>query len=173
MTVLSAPFALGNTYWMPKRVPERVRVPCPVCQGSKLVILLLGEDRVEVECEACGLGFEGPRGYVEEWRYEPAATEFTIEALDSYHDDTYRVRSTTGDVTEWTNLYPTREAALEVSRQQAAEAVERNMLSRQNTRSRAKQSTWKASYHLGQIADLERQIEWHRGKMKVLKGGAK
>ena len=41
------------------------------------------------------------------------------------------------------------------------------MQTRQNHRGKAKLSSWTARYHKEQIADLERQINWHRSRISA------
>lgn len=165
---MKMPFEIGDALWAPKTSSQRNRVPCPVCVGTGVVILLYGgEERVSVGCEACGLGFDGPRGYIEEWDYTPAATPFVIAGVSSFYDGRWNVSSTTGETMDFDKLCKTEAEALAASAEACAAQHERNMESRQSARRSAKRASWTVLYHRKCIADLEQQIAWHTAKINA------
>ena len=65
------------------------------------------------------------------------------------------------------DLCPTEAEALAVSEQKCAEFHESNMQSTMHRRRSAKSLTHSVNSHRKQIADLERQIAWHRAKIEA------
>jgi hypothetical protein len=169
-STMNTPFEIGDTYWAPRTSSEKVRLPCPVCNGTGIVIVLYGgEERVAVDCEGCGLGFDldHARGYVDEWEFEPAAELFVIAEVVSLYNGRWSVRSTTGATNDFDALLKTEHEALVVSKTRCIEQHERNMQSRQHKRGSAKRATWTAIYHKNCIKDLERQIAWHTARVNA------
>lgn len=165
---LEMPFAIGQVMWLPSNGAEKVRVPCPVCAGQCAVVIVLGTgEQVGVECDACGLGFEGPRGYIEEYQWTPAAVRFVIAKVERFDGERWSLRSETGAWAEWDALLPTEAEALERSRVLCAAQEESNMQSRQRKRAGVKGRSWSLQYHRNCIADLERQIQWHQSKIQA------
>lgn len=170
---LQTPFTLGATYFAAKTAAAQVRVPCPVCRGTGVVVVLYGGDeRVPVECEACGLGFEQARGFIEEYDLTPAVTPVVLVGVVSLHDGRWSVRANDGTTYDFHDLFATEDAARQASVTQCAAAHERNMQSHQHKRQSAKRATWTAFYHRKQIADLKRQLAWHEARLSAQsKGG--
>lgn len=162
----SAPFQIGDVKWLPVHQPTQVTLPCPVCAGARAVTVVLGDgERVGVLCEACGKGFDGPRGIIQEWEYAPAAARFEIARVRSMHDDRWSVESTTGGYADFNELVDTESEALAISTRKCAEQFESNMRSRQRKRKDVANATWSIRYHREQIADLQRQIRWHESRL--------
>lgn len=164
------PFRVGDVKWMPAHAPEKVQTTCPICAGNLAVEVVLGTgEHVGVPCEACGKGYDGPRGYIEEWVYEPRAFRFEIAGIDSMHAERWWVNSTTGGHADVGDLRDSEDEALEVSKQRCAAQYERNMESRAHHRKRTAEHTWSIAYHRKEIADCERRIAWHKSKIEARK----
>ncbi len=168
MKSFEMPFAIGDVKWQPSHAPEKVTIPCPECAGKLAVTVILGDgERVGVPCEACGLGFNWPRGVIEEWSYTPRAIRFEIGSVSSMHDDRWTVESTSGGWGMYHELCDTEEEALTVSRQKCAEQYESNMQSRQRHKKNVARAVWSVRYHREQIKSLTQQLEWHQAKVKT------
>ncbi len=172
------PFTIGATMYLPGCGSEQVRVVCPVCFGKLGITVVLGDgEEVGVICDACGLGFNGPRGYIEEWVQQPKVTPFVIAGIEAYRGGDkpeWTLRSTDETTAYFHELHATEAEALVVATARAKDAHERNMQSRQHKKRDVKRATWTVRYHREQIADLERQLAWHRAKVlaKDKKGAA-
>ena len=168
---MKTPFEIGRTYYLPLTHPEQIQVTCPVCYGKKKVVIILGNDeRVEVECDGCGLGYEGPRGFVHDYSYEARVTPFTIDSVVSMHGDSWYVRSTTGEQANWGQLCETDEQAMECSRQQMQSFVDENMRrSATSKKQKLREKTWSVRYHEDCIREVEKKIAWHRQKVSERK----
>jgi ribosomal protein S27E len=164
---MDTPFKIGQTYWLPRHNAERVTIPCPACKGTKVITITYGDEQVSVDCEACGLGFEGPKGTVTEYEFTPAAEEFTVARPVGLYGDRWSVKATDGRTADFEILCETEAAALAMSAAKCAEQHELNMQSRLHSRSRAKHASWTVRYHRKCIADLEQQIAWHTARINA------
>ncbi len=164
---MNTPFEIGKTYWLPRWHPEKIQVPCPVCYGNRVLAVTLGNgESVEVECDGCGLGFEGPRGFVHEYSYEAKVLPFTVKEINSMHGGTWWLQSVEGDTAQWDTLCDTQALgmakSLEVLQTQLDENTRRSTaLSKQAL----KKVGWTVRYHEDIIRDLEKKIGWHRAKV--------
>lgn len=167
------PFTIGQALWAPTTYPEQVQSACPVCFGQLAIVVVLGDgEQVGVTCEACGKGFQCPRGVIEEWEFRPTAKPFVIAGVKSMHSDRWFVVSEDGQESELGQLCETEAEAFAESQRRCAEQHEANMRSRQHKRAATKEHGWSIQYHRKQIADLERQIAWHQSKvLKPVKAG--
>jgi hypothetical protein len=166
--VLHVPFQIGQTFWLPRSFGEKKTMPCPVCAGNRRFDVILGSgERLSVPCDGCGVGFDGPRGVIEEWDHSPAAVEFTVARVRSMHDGRWSLVSESGDMADFDDLCATEAEAMEISARKCAENHERNMQTRQRKRKGTQKAGWTVRYHREQIADLERQLAWHRDKVKA------
>jgi len=164
---MDTPFEIGQTYWAPRQHPELITLPCPACKGSCVVTIIYGDEHVSVDCEACGLGYQGSQGIIKEYDLTPNAEPFTIDGVDSLYNGKWTVRSTTGATSDFNDLYKTEAEALAVSAVKCAEQEESNMRSRMHKKNSTKRSTWTVSYHKKCISDLERQITWHTSRINA------
>lgn len=102
---MDTPFIIGAQYWLPVLNPQQVEVICSVCYGNKTVMVTLGNgEHVAVECDACGIGYSGPRGYINEYSYTAEVKPFTIEKVISMHGGAWYLASGEGATAEWSTL---------------------------------------------------------------------
>ena len=163
--MMDTPFEIGHTYWLPRHHAEQVTIPCPACKGTRVITITYGDEQVSVDCEACGLGFDGPKGTIAEYDFAPHAEKFTVAGAAGLYGDRWSVKATDGRIADFDNLCETEVAALAVSAVKCAAQHESNMQSRQHRRSSAKRASWTVRYHKGCIADLEQQIAWHTARI--------
>jgi hypothetical protein len=80
---------LGDRPWLAHYGHEQVQKICPICYGNLKVTLTLGNgDTCIIECSACGLGYDGPRGYINEYEYVSNVEQLTITRIDKAIDAT-------------------------------------------------------------------------------------
>lgn len=168
MSMPICPFTVGTVYYKPVPQPEKVRVPCPVCAGQKQVTMILGTgEHLEVPCEACGLGFEKSRGYIEEYRYTPRAIPYCIQSIEGYMYDEWVLKNEYGEQSYGSTLFAQEADALAASVKQAEEQQERNARSYSQTKHSAKKMTWSVRYHRDCIKDLQQKIDYHTKAINV------
>jgi hypothetical protein len=134
-----------------------------------VTVSLGGGESVSVPCECCGKGWEGPRGVIEEWEYDPQAVRFEIASIASMHNGRWWVGSTDGAHAEYTDLRETEDEALAVSAERCAKQYEHNMATRARNKRDTKEHTWSIQYHRKEIAHCEQRIAWHRSKIEARK----
>lgn len=166
-STVEVPFLIGQQMWAPVVHPQRVTIPCPICVGERRVIVILGSgEHLSVECEACAVGLQPPRGVIEEWNNDPGVEPFTIASVKSMWNNQWMLESTTGSQQQHHELYTTETKAMAQSVAQCNNNNERNLQMRQHKRAGVKKVTWSIRYHHEHIKDLERQITWHRERVR-------
>ena len=168
---MDTPFTVGDTYYLPHDNPTQITVPCPTCYGARKVTLILGNgEQVEIQCEGCGKGYEGPRGSVTEYRYEAHVSVFTIAGIHSMYNDEWTLKSTGGETASWSQLYTTRAVAMQRAEECMRDVIDQNMRTQSaRTKYQRQNLTWTVQYHEKCIKDHERQIAWHRGRVSERK----
>jgi len=158
--------SLGDHVWIPRVGAHKVEVPCPVCFGKKRVTVILGDDTaVAVPCEYCGIGFEGPRGVVTEYREEPGAELMTITGIQTYI-------AGDGQSTDYTldrchrepedRCFHSKEEAQQAAEKMAAEQkAERESRAESIKNYACKTFSWNAGYHRGAAKASRKQAEYH------------
>ena len=170
---LIAPFEIGRTYWLPSHSPRHVIESCPVCAGSKFVTVLAADEKFVVECDACGLGYQGPQGVVGVYHYDPHADPFVIARVVRVEGDEWTVESMAGMQAEFGRLCETQPEALAKSQAACLAQAEHNMRQRDHRRKGVKKAAWTVRYHTDAIKKLERELAYHRGKVGLLKADQK
>jgi hypothetical protein len=168
---IETPFKVGQTYWKAKSHCEQVKVPCPVCAGKRVVVVIDGYDKQwTVECDSCGIGHDYSRGYVHEYDYTPDVEPFTIANVVSYREGEWYVKDLSGNQINWDNLYATKEEAMGVSRKHMTELIEHNHRTwAARKQSDLKKKCWTLRYHQEAIRRFKKQLEWHESKISQLK----
>ena len=164
---MEQPFEIGQTFWRPLTNAEQVQIPCPVCAGHCRVKITLGSgEELWMPCDACGFGYEGPRGFIQEYTHEPQVERFVIASIQSFTaPDEWYLRSETGVTTYWKNLYPTEAEALVVAQQSQIDQIEHNLQARRRKKTDTSKHAWHVRYHREQIKKLERDLAYHRAQI--------
>lgn len=161
---------IGDVAWIAGTTPTKVQKPCPVCFGQRRVSVILGDASVvAIDCSHCET-FDRPRGYVEEWAYEPKAVRVLIASVTAVDGVVTDVRSSESDCVGADRLRETEEEALGES--QAAEMERRDRddqyaLTRKNGSLR--RASWLVGYHRSTAKRCREQAEYHEQRAAVLK----
>jgi hypothetical protein len=168
---IETPFKVGQTYWKAKSHCEQKWVPCPVCAGKKVVVVLDGYDnRWSVDCDSCGMGHDYPRGFINEYDYTPGTEPFTIAGVASFLNDEWYVKDQLGRQMNWADLYETQEAAFIASQKHLAELLEHNHRTwAARKQGDLKKKTWTLRYHQEAIRKFKDQLAWHESQISQLK----
>jgi len=169
------PFEFGQTiYVATAQAFSEDCVPCPICAGKLHVTLTLGDGTTTpVGCEFCAGGYSGPKGYVTKHGPSSSVVVSTVTGLTRgkfFDDNGWHVEGT-GHVSERVsagNVFD-NEADAEARRgvlHAAAAEQSRDNFESQFKRAKGK-TTWTVGYHRSCIKDLERKLEWHRGKLSA------
>jgi hypothetical protein len=162
------PVTLGQTVFIAwAHAYAQTHVVCPICAGNKSVVLILGSgEHVDVACQGCEHGYEGPRGTVVQYTADSGVRSGAVTGLSYERDDWHIVvghdHVTVSDdvLFLWAEAAEARRVVLHA----AAEAqAQRNFESQFKTK--RKDHGWTVRYHRERIADLRRQLAWHEGKL--------
>jgi hypothetical protein len=163
-------YKIGDQVWQPRYENVKLEKTCPMCFGKKQVVLILGDDsQCVTECNYCGLGFNGSRGFVEDW-------EFIVDARPMAITNVRIVESVDGDKIEYMSdcyyldPYDTKEEALEVAQKMAdIEKERREKCSFNSKEDKKKALSWNAGYHVRCANDAKRKLEYHEARAKIFK----
>jgi len=168
---IETPFTVGKTYYKAKSHCEQKQVPCPVCAGTRVVVVLDGfGNRWSVDCDSCGLGHVYARGFISEYDWTPGTEPFTICEVVSFSHGEWYVRDKFGAQMNWNSLYETQEEALVASQKHMTDSIEHNHRTwAAKKQSDLKKATWTLRYHQEAIRKFKKQLEWHESKIAQLK----
>lgn len=171
-------YIIGDMVWWAHADTKHVTKDCPVCFRSRKVTVILGDgEHVETPCDFCGKGYEGPRGYIEEYEWVAAVKQVTIDRKEVHESNGER------KIDYYNGQYQTLESNDIFAEKTGADArilekiaeheveVARNIAVRKeyNTKS----YSWHVGYHRREIKKAEKSIEWNSKKVTAMKALAK
>jgi hypothetical protein len=146
---MNPPFEIGQKIYVPWASAYLCEmVQCPICFGKKSVTLILGNgEHVPVECEGCGLGYNGPQGTIQARAPASGVRDEIISGMTlrggEWIFEVGHERINSRDI--FTDL-----ALAEAKRAELHAEAE-------------------ARYHREQIARCEQTLAWHKAKLSVAK----
>lgn len=164
--------AIGQTvYWIESNTHFAKSIPCPMCFGKRFVTIILGDDsRTEIECGMCTHGLDRPSGFSKTWDAEASIYSGVITGISTREGIKYEVGHRTIYAHECFNsekdAEPARDVALKEAQDRRAKWQEDNFVNCK------KKQIWSAGYHRERIKDAERNIEWHRMRLNMIKDRA-
>jgi hypothetical protein len=155
---------------------ELQRVTCTICFGDKSVLVKLGDgSHVSVVCDYCGKGYDGPKGYTEEYRWvvEPELIEITgvsryEESGREFPKIEYRYNG--NFIAQNERLFETEEEAANESlriKEEHDRAEEERKAHRK--KHNLKDITWRVGYHQRAIREHKKDMEHHEKQIRILK----
>lgn len=140
-------------------------VPCPVCYGQLFVRIILGNgETVTVECDACGKGFSGAQGTVDEPCAGSSVTPKIVEGV--LLDGGWKILSDHNQFRWGEHAFASEEEAearrVVLFAQALVDAAE--SAERQRTYKR-KGPTWSVHYHRNCLKKAERDVAYHSAKL--------
>ena len=165
-------YKIGDKVWWAHCNTREVAHDCPVCFRKKKVVVILGDGtHIETDCDYCGKGYEGPKGYEKEWEWVAAPELVTIDGINiSENNGVREVRYSYCNYSfDNEDVFDTEEEARKRCEERSAEHEKQQ---RQNKYARAQSSHKSFSWHVGYsrkcIKDAQRQIEWHQARITEL-----
>lgn len=145
----------------------RVEIPCPICFGKKSVQLILGNGEIEsIDCDGCGLGFNGPRGVIcaSEATSKVYSGVVTGVSCDRFNGGwKYEVGGRGVDACD---IFADKDAAEQrriVLFDEAKRARDVNLDSQ--LADKKKSHAWHVRHHRDAIKRAEREIQWHEERL--------
>lgn len=167
-------YKVGEYVWYATYDSEEIFIPCPVCYGNKVVIVVLGNgDECSVECDYCGRGWQGAQGVIKEYQRIPKAernliTKRRIE--DGLHGEEIEYISD-NHYLKIEQMFDTEEEALAYA-VALADRVTQEKLDSPKYKNE-KSYTWNAGYHLKQAKSKRNEVKYHEAKATVCKSRSK
>lgn len=169
-TTIECPIDIGGTYWVAASTPHQVSVPCPVCAGQRWFTVILGSgETLQVECDGCGHGYDGPRGFIQQYQHEPAVKQVVVDRVASMPGsgrEEWSFYTLGKGYYDQRELFTTEADAMAHATVKAAAQHELNMESYQRKKKKTQRAGWSVRYHREQIADMQRRIAWHESKIQ-------
>jgi len=166
--VPAAPVQIGQTVYEASAWSYGDKlVPCPVCYGQLFATLILGNgEQVKVECDGCGIGYNGPRGVVNEPCAGSRVSSFLVGGL-AWNWGSWLILDTSNHGRKWGVEVFATEAEAEARRvvlfEEAAKDAENRTFSIH--KSKRKSPTWLVRYHREGIKRAERDLAYHTRKL--------
>lgn len=161
--------AIGDIiYWVESSANYGKEIPCPMCFGKRFVTLILGDDsKCEIECGYCSHGVDRPSGIAKTWEPHAAVRSGKITGISTRDGIRYEAGYTSLYAHE---TYDSQAIADEVCKSRLEEvkkhAEEWHIESFVNCK---KKQIWSAGYHRESIKSAERNIEWHKMRLNMIK----
>lgn len=173
-----AKFKVDDCVYFARCGTEHKEVVCPMCSGKKTVVLILGNgDQVTLPCEGCGLGYDGPRGYIKEWTHivGAEATVVTRVITENYGTgENVKYQCLYNHSFPEEQLFATKEEALAVAQKMKAKKDEEQETKAEYLKHKVEKNyAWNARYHLREAKENRRQAEYHDSKAILCKARAK
>ncbi len=178
-TFTPGPFTIGDTVYCASFERRTKQVKCPDCLGTKALSVTLGdgETTYKIPCAGCSLGFDPPRGFIEEAIYEPRADARLVVGVESNRcaDGTieYSYRFAGNWYADQDRTFSTESEAIRKSFELKAEhEADENQRLAAKTKDHRKWS-WHVHYYRRQIKDAEATIERAQKQLGIAVGKAK
>jgi hypothetical protein len=159
-------FQIGETVYYAYAYPHADNhVPCPLCFGKKSVQIILGNGEIQpIECSACGHGYEGPRGFINERAPRSAVVRGEITGVTKdFGEWRYAVNgSSQSDIFRTEEEAETKRVLLHAEASVQAEGFNQSI-----AKEKKKGLAWSVRYHQGCIRDLERRLSYHEEKLLI------
>jgi len=138
------------------------------------VTLILGDDsQVAGECDYCGKGFEGPKGYVAAYEHKSDPVQIEITGREMHQsgiEEVWTYQYGGCYIASSDQLFETQgEAAIRCTELVAEHEEDKAARAERRKQYGHKSFTWAAGYHMREIASHERQLAWHRKRFEVCK----
>jgi hypothetical protein len=170
-------YNVGDKVWYARVGMREVSMPCPVCYGKLAVTLILGNDNtVVLPCTFCAPGYSEPSGTITEyeWKAEPeeqAITGVNITINGNKEEREYRSNSY---ILYSEDVFSAREEALVRCEERIKQHEIEESTRVEHLKANAKKSfSWNAGYHLRQVKDHKKQMEYHERKAILCKARSK
>ena len=171
-------FEIGDIVYAAETITKRVEEVCPVCNGDKEVMMVLGDGtQVMLNCRFCAPGYDPPRGWIyAEYIVEPSAKKIYVEGIRTDVDrETKEIEVTLQhgsrlyDVERYIAL--TYEEAFEKAVLLAEKGNQRYVDQRTATGEKAKRDksyTWHVGYHMRAAKSAREEAERHEKSARIM-----
>lgn len=162
-------YNIGDTaYWVESSTHYNKKVPCPMCFGKRFVTLILGdESQTQIECGFCSHGIDRPSGLANSWEPSAIIHAGTITGISTRDGTRYEIGGRNLFAHELYTNEADAKLVQEVKLKEVQEQAEHCF--RESFVNAKKKQIWSAGYHRSCIKSAERNIEWHRLRLNMIK----
>jgi hypothetical protein len=166
-------YKVGDVVWKASCYWGGEHVPCPVCFGDKVVIVVLGnKNRVLTECKCCKLGYCPPTGTVKSYGYIARPVQHRVtEVRTTKTEEGESVEYLAGNNILYANsTFGTEEAAMEKC-EELAMAAERSAINalRHKKKEAISHAIYSIGYHRGEVTRLKKEVARHEAAIIITK----
>lgn len=165
-------FNIGDkVFWVESSTHYGKQIPCPLCFGKRFVTIILGDDsQTKIQCGYCEKGCSGTTGFATVWEPMARVNSGTITGVSLRDGIRYEVGSKS--LTE-SDLFAGEQDAesLRLAKFEEEKARAEEWFRESFIQAKKKQ-IWSAGYHRNNIKQLERSIEWHKLRLRMIKDPA-
>jgi hypothetical protein len=167
-------YSIGDTVWIPVVGNHNVKTTCPVCFGKKSVVLILGDDtHIKMDCGYCGNGYDPPRGFVEEYRYEARVEFFGVTGMEiqkSSDKEDVSYRGPRNMSASEDRCFSTREDAMtEAEKIAATENRAMDQRIEHIKKDKYRSFSWHVGYYKREAADAKKRMDDCLRKLEICK----
>jgi len=155
-------------YWVESHTHYGKSIPCPMCFGKQFVTIILGDgSETKSECGMCSHGLDRATGQAKTWDAVALICSGEITGVSTREGIKYEVGYKSVYQHE---CFDSKELA-EVERDKKQKECERRRDEwfKESFINCKKSQIWNAGYHKGCIEYNERQIEWHKARLGMIK----
>ena len=156
-------YKVGDVVWHAVCEMRSVTKTCPVCFGRRKVVLILGnDDRVSLDCDYCGRGFDAPTGTISEYEYVAKPEQRTITRVDIQETEKgcHREYLSHSRILYPADIFDTEQEAKEHAARKAAKQRLEEALRCSRSRDYSNKSySWKAGYYRRMAQDAREDAE--------------
>ena len=160
---------IGDTiYWVEHHGHYGKSVPCTMCFGKRFVTIILGDGAHEKsECGFCSHGLDYATGQSKTWEPVAFVRSGIISGVSSRDGIKYEVGYSTVRDSE---CFDSEEEAIPVRDAKLAEEIEMAAARfKESFVTCKKRQLWSTGYHREWVKYYERQIEWHKMRLGMIK----
>ena len=178
MSAFTDTLRAGDSAWWARFAPHsEERVTCPVCYGTLAVHVTLGNgDVVKTPCDYCGKGYEGPRGWVTDYKTVAEPRLVTIDYVIETQTEEGVKREFRNDsyVLDECDLFESRAEAEQRANEKGAEYIADMERRAEWLKENSKKSfSWHVGYHMREAKRCREKAEYHDRKAELCKARAK
>jgi len=171
-------FNIGDIVYSASYGQKTKEVTCPVCFGKLKITVILGNgDSVETDCDYCGKGYEGPKGFIIEYDYIAEAKIFFVDKIEVavgkdketrtyYSMEPEGYRCVYYEDTCFANKDEALKAAIAIKDKQEEE---QRTQARYLKRDIHKSYSWNVGYHMREAKRNRRSMEYHEEQARLCK----
>lgn len=170
---IAIPFALDTELWWTGNGYAETWVECPECAGTKAITMIQGNGtRVSIDCAACSMGYEPPRGVIKQVTHQHKPERYTPRRVKVDGDEIWYSEASPFE-SGYTQVSAKSLFASKDDCQTACDDLnhQRNLMERKrdvdNLLYKRKKMAWSVHYWGRMLANKQRELETIKARLSV------